>query len=45
VRAPTGAGGSTGDVDGLLDQHAGVALGLELGAPGVVRGGDGRARR
>jgi hypothetical protein len=29
--------GQDGDVDGLLDEHAGVALVLELGAAGVVR--------
>ena len=35
-RAPTGRRGQDGDVDGLLDQHPGVALVLELGAAGVV---------
>ena len=31
------------DVDGLLDEHPGVALGLELGLPGGQRLGDGAA--
>ena len=44
-RAPSGrAVGGQGDVDGLLGQHPGLGLGLELGLPGGQRLGHGPAR-
>ena len=45
-RAPTGARvGGQRDVDGFLDEHPGVALGLELGLPRGERAADLAARR